>query len=69
MLLCGCADEVLSCNLTVPNLGLSVVHGASSSRRERVLSLVAAHHGSMLTEWQDCTEIKPLIGQRRAGES
>lgn len=69
VLLFGCADEVLPCNLTIPNLILNVVQRASSSRSERVLSLVSAHRRSMLTEWQDCAEIKPLIGQRRAGES
>ena len=69
VLLHGCADEVLSCNLTAPNSGWSVVRRASSSTREWGLHWVAAHHGSALAEWQDCTGIKPLIGQRRPGEA
>lgn len=37
--------------------------------RKRSLNLTAAHCASMLTEWQDCTEVKPQIEQRGAEES
>lgn len=49
------AVKILSCNLTVPSSVLNVVQRVSSSRKEG--SWFGAHHGSVLKEWQDCTEI------------